>query len=77
MSENRLTTSQAQRLKRILSGETLSWTALPEWITRPLLDENVISISTNGIRKKIRVQNPELCDQLIRDLFTCGVPIDE
>lgn len=55
MSENRLTTSQAQRLKRILSGETLSWTALPEWITRPLLDENVISISTNGIRKKIRV----------------------
>ena len=77
MADNRLTSSQAQKLLRILSGEALAWTALPEWITRPLLDGNVISISANGSRKKIRVQNPELCDKYIRDLFTCGVPIDE
>lgn len=77
MTENKLTSSQAQKLQRILSGETLAWTALPEWITRPLLDGNVISVNANGSRKKIRVQNPELCDKFIRDLFTCGVPIDE
>lgn len=77
MTENKLTSSQAKKLQRILSGETLAWTALPEWITRPLLDGNVISISANGSRKKIRVQDPELCDNFIRDRFTCGVPIDE
>lgn len=72
-----ITPSQAAKLQKLISGESLPWSALPEWIMEILMDEELISIQSNGVRKSVRAQNPTIFEKTITELFTHGASLNE
>ena len=72
-----ITPSQAAKLQKLISGESLPWSALPEWIMEILIEEELISIQSNGVRKSVRAQNPTIFEKTITELFTHGASLNE
>lgn len=72
-----ITPSQAAKLQKLISGESLPWSALPEWIMEILIEEELISIQSNGVRKSVRAQNPTNFEKTITELFTHGASLNE
>lgn len=72
-----ITPSQAAKLQKLISGESLPWSALPEWIMEILIEEELISIQSNGVRKLVRAQNPTIFEKTITELFTHGASLNE
>lgn len=77
MTERKLTVVQAQRLAELIDGKTLAWSALPEWLTKNLIEENLVTISATGSRRTIRVQNSESCKKFICQTYTGCASLDE
>ena len=65
-----ITPSQAAKLQKLISGESLPWSALPEWIMEILIEEELISIQS-------RAQNPTIFEKTITELFTHGASLNE
>ena len=72
-----ITPSQAAKLQKLISGESLPWSALPEWIMEILIEEELISIQSNGVRKSVRAQNPTIFEKTLTEIFTHGASLDE
>ncbi len=72
-----ITPSQAAKLQKLISGESLPWSALPEWIMEILIEEELISIQSNGVRKSVHAQNPTIFEKTITELFTHGASLNE
>lgn len=73
----KLTSNQALILQRLISGDNLSWSSIPEWIRNILLEEELISISVAGSKKTIRAHNPKSLEKFIRTSFTNGASLNE
>lgn len=77
MEKKRFTVSVANRLLRMLGGETVPSSSLPRWIVDELKEEGLITALTRGSRNSYRLTDADACRRYVTDNYTNGVPLEE
>ncbi len=77
MRNNRFSVSIAEKINRMLNGEALASSALPQWIADELRQEGLLSVASQGSRKSYRVIDADACVRYIMSRYTGGAELDQ
>ena len=67
--------SIAKKISRMLDGEALASSALPQWMADELKQEGLLGVTANGSRKVYRTIDADACVRYVKNRYTGGADV--